>query len=88
MVFDWVLCWFQGIWGLFGVDGVWAMMKVNILHKFTTYGAVSNPRQVDKIVSYCQIAHLKDQLNMSAYEAFGGKGMSQTVGVAHTFPSG
>ncbi len=58
-----------------------AMMEVGIPHKFV-YGAASDPREVDKVVSYCQAAHLKNLLNMSTCGAFGGRGMGQTVGVA------
>jgi L-fucose isomerase-like protein len=58
-----------------------AMMEVGISHKFV-YGAASNASEVNKIVSYCRAAHLKNLLNMSTCGAFGGRGMGQTVGVA------
>jgi L-fucose isomerase-like protein len=58
-----------------------AMLEVGIPHKFV-YGAADDPSEVEKIVSYCRAAHLKNLLNMSTCGAFGGRGMGQTVGVA------
>ena len=58
-----------------------ALMEVGIQHKFV-YGAADDPKEVDKIVSYCQAAHLKNRLNMSTLGTFGGRGMGQTCGAA------
>jgi len=58
-----------------------ALLEVGIQHKFV-YGAADDPKEVNKIVSYCQAAHLKNRLNMSTLGTFGGRGMGQTCGVA------
>ncbi len=58
-----------------------ALLEVGIDHKFV-YGAADDPAEIDKIVSFCQAAHLKTLLNMSTVGMLGGRGMGQTVGVA------
>jgi len=58
-----------------------ALMEVGIPHKFV-YGAADDPVEMDRIVSYCRAAHMKNWLNMSTIGAFGGRGMGQTCGVA------
>jgi L-fucose isomerase-like protein len=58
-----------------------ALLEVGINHKFV-YGAADDAEEVEKLVSFCQAAHMKSWLNMSAVGAFGGRGMGQTVGVA------
>jgi L-arabinose isomerase len=37
---------------------------------------------VDRIVSYCRAAHLRNRLNMATIGALGGRGMGQTCGAA------
>jgi hypothetical protein len=58
-----------------------AMLEVGIPHRFV-YGAADDPETMDRILSFCQAAHLKNCLNMSTMGVFGGRGMGQTVGVA------
>ena len=58
-----------------------ALLEVGIQHKFV-YGAADDPAEIDKIVSFCQAAHLKNMLNMCTVGAFGGRGMGQTCGAA------
>ena len=58
-----------------------ALMEIGIQHKFL-YGHAYDPSEIDKIVSFCKAAHLKNFLNMSTIGAFGGRGMGQTCGVA------
>lgn len=58
-----------------------ALKEVGIEHRFV-YGAASESMEVDRIVSYCRAAHLKQFLNMATVGTFGGRGMGQTCGVA------
>jgi len=58
-----------------------AVKEVGIKHRFV-YGGYDDPREVDRILSYCRASHMKNKLNMSTLGAFGGRGMGQTCGVA------
>lgn len=58
-----------------------ALMEVGIEHK-SVYGSADDPLEIDKIVSFCQAAHMKNELNMSTIGAIGGRGMGQTCGAA------
>ncbi|MDD3840199.1 MAG: hypothetical protein PHP06_06455 [Clostridia bacterium] len=58
-----------------------ALLEVGIQHKFV-YGSADDAKEVDKVVSFCKAAHLKNFLNMSTVGVFGGRGMGQTCGVA------
>jgi len=58
-----------------------ALLEVGIDHKFV-YGAADDPDEVEKILSFCRAAHMKNWLNMSTIGTFGGRGMGQTCGVA------
>ena len=58
-----------------------ALHEIGIPHRFV-YGAADNECDVDKIVSYCQAAAVKNRINMKTLMAFGGRGMGQTCGVA------
>ncbi|OGS18109.1 MAG: hypothetical protein A3J83_02860 [Elusimicrobia bacterium RIFOXYA2_FULL_40_6] len=58
-----------------------ALQEVGIDHKFV-YGGADDPKEVEKVVSFCQAAHLKNLLNMSTVGTFGGRGMGQTCGAA------
>jgi hypothetical protein len=56
-------------------------LEIGVDHKFV-YGAADDPKEVDRIVSFCRAAHMKGWLNMSTLGAFGGRGMGQTCGAA------
>jgi L-fucose isomerase-like protein len=58
-----------------------ALLELGIKHRFI-YGAADDPKEVDRIVSYCQAARLKNRLNLSTLGTFGGRGMGQTCGAA------
>ena len=58
-----------------------ALKEAGIKHKFV-YGSADDLTEVNKIISYCSAAHLRNSLNMSTVGAFGGRGMGQTCGVA------
>ncbi len=58
-----------------------ALLEVGIPHKFV-YGPADEPGEVDKIVSFCRAAHIRNWLNMKTVGSFGGRGMGQTCGVA------
>ena len=58
-----------------------ALMEVGIEHK-SVYGSADDPLEIEKIVSFCQAAHMKNELNMSTVGAIGGRGMGQTCGAA------
>jgi L-fucose isomerase-like protein len=57
------------------------LLELGIKHKFV-YGAADDPKEVARILSYCQAARLKSRLNLSTLGTFGGRGMGQTCGVA------
>jgi L-fucose isomerase-like protein len=58
-----------------------ALKEVGIKHRFV-YGSYDDPKEIQKIVSYCRASHEKNILNMSTIGVFGGRGMGQTCGVA------
>lgn len=58
-----------------------ALNEIGIKHRFV-YGAADCGQDVDRIVSYCQAAAVKNRINMKTLMAFGGRGMGQTCGVA------
>jgi L-arabinose isomerase len=58
-----------------------ALKEVGIRHRFV-YGSYDDPKEIDRVVSYCRASHMKNKLNMSTLGAFGGRGMGQTCGVA------
>jgi len=58
-----------------------ALLEVGIHHKFV-YGLADDPAEIERIVSFCRAAHMKNLLNMSTVGTFGGRGMGQTCGVA------
>ncbi len=58
-----------------------ALLEIGIRHKFV-YGPADDPAEIERIVSFCRAAHMKNWLNMSTAGAFGGRGMGQTCGVA------
>ena len=58
-----------------------ALKEVGIKHRFV-YGSYDDPKEIERIVSYCRASHEKNSLNMSTIGTFGGRGMGQTCGVA------
>ena len=58
-----------------------ALNEIGIAHRFV-YGAADSEKEVDRVVSYCQAAAVKNRINMKTLMAFGGRGMGQTCGVA------
>jgi len=58
-----------------------AMKEIELPHRFV-YGKYDDPKELEKIVSYCRASSLKNRLNMSTIGTFGGRGMGQTCGVA------
>lgn len=58
-----------------------ALKEIGIKHKFV-YGSADSKKDINAILSYCKAAHLKNYLNMSTADVFGGRGMGQTCGVA------
>jgi len=58
-----------------------ALNEIGITHRFV-YGAHDSVKDVDRIVSYCQAAAVKNFINMKTIMSFGGRGMGQTCGVA------
>jgi L-fucose isomerase-like protein len=58
-----------------------ALLEVGIAHRFV-YGPADDPKEIDRIASYCAAAHLRKILNMATIGAFGGRGMGQTCGAA------
>jgi len=58
-----------------------AMKEIGLPCRFV-YGSCEDPKEIERIVSYCRAAAMKNRLNMSTIGAFGGRGMGQTCGVA------
>ncbi|MCL2163845.1 MAG: hypothetical protein FWH55_05485 [Oscillospiraceae bacterium] len=58
-----------------------ALKEIGIRCRFV-YGAANSVKDVDRVVSYCQAAAVKNRINMKTLMAFGGRGMGQTCGVA------
>lgn len=57
------------------------LSEIGVKHRFV-YGSYENEKDIERIVSYCRGAHMKNKLNMSTIGAFGGRGMGQTCGAA------
>lgn len=58
-----------------------ALKEVGIKHRFV-YGKYDEPKEIERIVSYCRASHEKNSLNLGTVGVFGGRGMGQTCGVA------
>jgi L-fucose isomerase-like protein len=58
-----------------------ALKEVGIKHRFV-YGSFEDPKEIEKITSYCRACAMKNSLNMSTIGTFGGRGMGQTCGAA------
>ena len=58
-----------------------ALKEIGIKHRFV-YGSYEDPKEIEKITSYCRASAMKNSLNMSTIGTFGGRGMGQTCGAA------
>jgi L-fucose isomerase-like protein len=58
-----------------------AFKEIGIKHRFV-YGSYDDPKEIEKITSWCRASALKNILNMSTIGTFGGRGMGQTCGAA------
>ena len=58
-----------------------ALKEVGLKHRFV-YGSYDEPKEIERITSYCRASAMKNLLNMSTMGTFGGRGMGQTCGVA------
>ncbi len=58
-----------------------AFREIGLRHRFV-YGAADDPREIERVVSYCRAGAMVNRLNMSTVGAFGGRGMGQSCGVA------
>ncbi len=58
-----------------------ALKEIGIKHRFV-YGSYEDPKEIEKITSYCRASAMLKSLNMSTIGTFGGRGMGQTCGVA------
>lgn len=58
-----------------------ALKEIGISHRFV-YGSYDDPKELERITSYCRASAMKNSLNMSVIGTFGGRGMGQTCGVA------
>ena len=58
-----------------------ALKEIGIKHRFV-YGSFEDPKEIEKITSYCRASAMKNSLNMSTIGTFGGRGMGQTCGAA------
>ncbi len=58
-----------------------ALKEIGVPHRFV-YGDYKDPKEINKIVSYCRASMEKNKLNMSTVGVFGGRGMGQSCGVA------
>lgn len=58
-----------------------AFKEIGLKHRYV-YGHYENPKEIEKITSYCRASALRNMLNMSTIGTFGGRGMGQTCGVA------
>ena len=58
-----------------------ALKEIGLKHRFV-YGSYKDPKELEKVVSYCRASAMKNSLNMSTIGTFGGRGMGQTCGAA------
>jgi L-fucose isomerase-like protein len=58
-----------------------ALKEIGIKHRFV-YGSFEDPKEIEKITSYCRASAMKNLLNMSTIGTFGGRGMGQTCGAS------
>jgi L-fucose isomerase-like protein len=58
-----------------------AFKEIGLKHRYV-YGSYEDPKEIEKITSYCRASALRNSLNMSTIGTFGGRGMGQTCGAA------
>ena len=58
-----------------------ALNEIGIKHRYV-YGKAESKKDLNRIVSYCQAAAVKNRINLKTLGSFGGRGMGQTCGVA------
>jgi len=58
-----------------------AFKEIGLKHRFV-YGSYEDPKEIEKITSYCRASAMKNSLNLSTIGTFGGRGMGQTCGAA------
>ncbi len=58
-----------------------AFREIGLKHRYV-YGNYDDPKEIERITSYCRASALKHSLNMSTIGTFGGRGMGQTCGAA------
>ena len=58
-----------------------ALKEIGLKHRFV-YGSFEDPKEIEKITSYCGASAMRNSLNMSTIGTFGGRGMGQTCGAA------
>ena len=58
-----------------------ALKEIGIKHRFV-YGSYNEPKEIERITSYCRASAMKNRLNISTIGTFGGRGMGQTCGAA------
>ncbi len=58
-----------------------AFKEIGLAHRYV-YGSYDDPKEIERITSYCRGAAMKNRLNMSTAGTFGGRGMGQTCGAA------
>lgn len=58
-----------------------ALKEIGLKHRFV-YGSYEDPKEIEKITSWCRASAMKNSLNISTIGTFGGRGMGQTCGAA------
>ena len=58
-----------------------ALKEIGLKHRFV-YGSYDDPKEIEKITSYCRASAMKNSLNQAVIGTFGGRGMGQTCGAA------
>jgi L-fucose isomerase-like protein len=58
-----------------------AFKEIGLKHRFV-YGSYEDPKEMERITSYCRASTLMNSLNMCTIGTFGGRGMGQTCGAA------
>jgi len=58
-----------------------ALKEIGLRHRFV-YGSYDDPKEIERIASYCRASHERNRLNMSTIGVYGGRGMGQSCGVA------
>ena len=58
-----------------------ALKEIGLKHRYV-YGSYEDPKEIEKITSYCRASAMKNSLNQAVIGTFGGRGMGQTCGAA------